>query len=376
MANGLAPYLLNDMKTLAGSSYAGTKVDLKGVLAMLVAGPGAQPIQANTLSGNKKEIRYWYRQRAVKAFAKNTASSSTSYCGSLLTPARLETTINVGNTREIAYHLSDELVASYTEEAAQRMASPGIPITGGATAEMMDIIMSAANGILGAINTDLLGLLTWGKNKVTGNANATTLNIGTVITNTLTAGMPKLIGDYKQNNLSGMPNVVGSGLFLNYMLTQPYKGLDSGGFNSQLATGLVNFFPDQDFATTVGTDNIGVFEPGSIQLVEYLEYTGFKAGQKPGASEFGVIALPAVAADGSLLPVKFDWQLKYIDCPTTLTDAYSGSSSTYQKGWSFIMKKDFGLFQIPSDSYRQEDPNYGVNGSLRYNVTNACDTCS
>lgn len=371
MANGLAPYLLNDMKTLAGSSYAGTKVDLKGFLAMLVAGPGAQPIQANTLSGNKKEIRYWYRQRAVKAFAKNTASSSTSYCGSLLTPARLETTINVGNTREIAYHLSDELVASYTEEAAQRMASPGIPITGGATAEMMDIIMSAANGILGAINTDLLGLLTWGKNKVTGNANATTLNIGTVITNTLTAGMPKLIGDYKQNNLSGMPNVVGSGLFLNYMLTQPYKGLDSGGFNSQLATGLVNFFPDQDFATTVGTDNIGVFEPGSIQLAEYLEYTGFKAGVKPGDSEYGVLVLPVFDSMGNAIPMKFDFQLRYLSCATSLTDLYTGNPTTFTKGWSLIIKKDFGLFQTPADAYEGGDPSRSVNGSLRYNVTNS-----
>lgn len=371
MANGLAPYLLNDMKALAGSAYAGQKVDLKGFLAMLVAGPGANPIQANTLTGNKKEIRYWYRQRAVKSFVGSTQSSSTQYCGKLLTPSRLETTISVANTREIAYHLSDELVASYTEEAQQRMATPGVPITGGATAEMMDIIMSAANGILAAINTDLFGLLTWGKNKVSGNNSATTLNIGTTITNTLTAGMPKLIGDYKQNNLSGVPNVVGSGLFLNYMLTQPYKGLDSGGFNSQMATGLINFFPDQDFATTVGTDNIGVFEPGSIQLAEYLEYTGFKAGVKPGDSEFGVLVLPAFDSMGNAIPVKFDYQLRYLSCATQLNDLYTGNQTTFSKGWSLILKKDFGLWQIPADAYDAGDGNRSVNGSLRYNVTNS-----
>jgi hypothetical protein len=371
MANGLAPYLLNDLKSLVGNAYPGSKVDLKGFLAMLTSGAGANPIQTSTLAGHKREVRFWYRNRNTKPQTDTSAS-----CDNVLTPARKEYTVSVGNTRQIAWHLPDELVASYMEEASQRVNIPGGPMNG-ASAELFDIIMSGANGILKGMNDDLLGLITWGKNRVTGASTATTLNIS-ADTNVqkLTTGMPKLMGDYKLNNLSGTPNVVGAGLFYQYMLTQPYKGLDQSGFNSALSTGLINFYADQDFADTVGSNQIGVFEPGAVQLVEYLEYTGFKAGQKPGASEFGVIALPAVASDGSLLPVKFDWQLKYIDCPTTLTDAYSGSSSTYQKGWSFIMKKDFGLFQLPSDSYRQEDGNYSVNGALRYNVTNACDTCS
>lgn len=371
MANGLAPYLLNDMKTLVGQSYPGSKVDLKGFLAMLTSGPGANPIQTSTLAGHKKEVRFWYRNRNTKPQTDTSAS-----CDNVLTPARKETTVSVANTRQIAWHLPDELVASYMEEASQRVSIPGGPIAG-ASAELFDIIMSGANGILEGVNDDLIGLITWGKNKVSGSNAAVTLNISADTgVQKLTTGFPKLLGDYKKNNLSGAPNVVGAGLFYSYMLSQPYKGLDQSGMNSMMAAAGINFFADQDFADTVGADHIGVFEPGALQLVEYLEYTGFKAGQKPGASEFGVIALPAVASDGTLLPVKFDWQLKYIDCPTTLTDAYSGSTATYQKGWSFILKKDFGLFQLPSDSYRQEDGNYSVNGALRYSVTNACDTCS
>ena len=378
MANGLAPYLLNDMKSMAGGAYAGTRIDLKGFLAMLVAGPGAAPIQANTLTGNKKEIRFWYRQRNLKAQVASgnqgspLTTGSTAFCGKLLTPARLETTIAVNNTQEIAFHLSDELVASYTEEAAQRMQNPGVPFSGGATNEMMDIIMSGANGILSAINQDLLtNLLTWGKNKVTGTNTATTLNIAQAAGTVLTGGMPKLIGDYKQNNLSGMPNVVGSGLFLNYILSQPYKGLDSAGMNSQLATGMINFFPDQDFDSVVGSNQIGVFEPGSIQLAEYLEFTGFKAGVKPGDSEFGVLVLPAFDSMGNAIPIKLDYQLRYLSCATTLTDLYSGNSTTFPKGWSLILKKDYGLFQTPSDAYYASDANRSVNGALRYSVTNS-----
>ena len=371
MANGLAPYLLNDLKTLAQGAYPSHKVDLKGFLAMLTSGNGAAPIQTSTLAGHKKEVRFWYRNRNTKPQTDTAAS-----CDQVLTPARKEATVSVGNTRQIAWHLPDELVAQYMEEASQRVNIPGGPING-ASAELFDIIMSGANGILQGVNDDLLGLVTWGKNRVSGSNAAVTLNLSAdTQVQKLTTGMPKLLSDYKLNDLSGMPNVVGAGLFYAYMLSQNWKGTDQGGFNSASATGMINYFADQDFANIVGANHIGVFEPGSIQLVEYLEYTGFKAGQKPGASEFGVIALPAMSVDGTMLPVKFDWQLKYIDCPTTLTDAYSGSSSTYQKGWSFIMKKDFGLFQVPSDAYRQEDGAYQVNGSLRYNVTNACDTCS
>lgn len=371
MANGLAPYLLNDMRSVVNGAYAGTKVDLKGFLAMLTSGAGANPIQTSTLAGHKKEVRFHYKKRNTKAQTDTSAS-----CDNVLTPARIETTVSVGNTRQIAWHLPDELVATYMEEASQRVSVPGGPING-ASAELLDIIMSGANGILEGVNDDLLGLVTWGRNKVSGSNAAVTLNISKdASVQKLDGGFPKLLSDYKRNNLSGTPNVVGAGLFYAYMLSQSYKGLDFAGMNSAIAAGGINFFADQDFADAVGANHIGVFEPGSIQLVEYLEYTGFKAGQKPGASEFGVIALPAVSSDGTVLPVKFDWQLKYIDCPTTLTDAYSGGTATYQKGWSFIMKKDFGLFQIPSDAYRNEDGNIAVNGALRYSVTNDCDTCS
>lgn len=366
MANGLAPYLLNDLKSLAGPAYPGQKVDLKGFLGMLVAGPGAAPIRQNTLTGNKKEVRFWYRQRATKSMTDTAAA-----CDQVLTPARLETTVSVNNVRQIAWHLTDELLAQYTEEAAQRMSTPGFSVGQGATAEIMDLIMSGANAITAGINQDLLGLLTWGRNKVSGNNASVTVNIPqTVTAQPLTSGMPKLLSDYKFNNLQGMPNVVGAGLFYNYILANQYKGLDSSGFNSQIATGMINMFPDQDFATVVGANDIGVFEPGSIQLVEYLEYTGFKAGVKPGDSEFGTLALPAMASDGTMLPVMFDWQLRYITCPTTLYDAYTGNSATYNKGWSLIMKKNFGLFQLPSDAYRNDDGNIAVNGSLRYTITN------
>lgn len=365
--NGIAPYLLNDLKSAVDMSYPGSKVDLKGFLAMLTSGPGANPIQQNTLTGNKKVVTFWYRQRPTLSMTDTAAA-----CDQLLTPARLETTVSVANVRQIAYHLSDELVASYTEEAAQRAAAPaGIPFSGGATGELLDIIYAGCNAILTGINRDLMGLMTWGRNKVSGNNASVTVNIPQTLSQNLGAGMPKLLSDYKLNNLMGSPNIVGAGLFYNYMLTQPYKGLDSIGQNSQIAAAGVNFFPDQDFASVVGANDIGIFEPGSIQLVEYLEYTGFKAGVKPGNSEFGVLVLPAVDTAGNVIPVKVDFQLRYLDCPTSYYDAYTGNSTTFQKGWSLILKKNFGLFQLPSDAYRNDDGNIAVNGSLRYTITNS-----
>lgn len=371
MANGFAPYLLNDIKSTVGNANASTKVDLHGFLKYLYTGAGANPIQTSTLAGHKKEVRFNYRQRNTKAQTDTVAA-----CDVVLTPARLETTVSVGNTRQIAWHLPHALVAQYMEEASARTNLPGSTPLTGVSAEMVEILYSGANAILKAMNDDTLGLITWGKNSVTGASTATTLNIPKDRNiQDLGVGMIKLLSDYHLNGLTGRPQVVGSGLMYSYMLSQPSMGgQDIFGFSSMRATQDVDFYADQDFASVIGANHFGVFEPGSIQIVEYIENLGFQAGRLAN-SQFGVLPIPVVDPLGNAVPVMFDFQLKEIDCPTTLTDAYTGDTATYTKGYSLALKKDWGLFQLPADSYRHEDAQRSVNGALRYNATNACDVC-
>jgi hypothetical protein len=105
-----------------------------------------------------------------------------------------------------------------------------------------------------------------------------------------------------------------------------------------------------------------------------MRYTGFKAGVKPGASQFFVIELP-MQMGNDVIPVKFDVQLRYNDCDETFTDAYYGTPLTLHKGYNLIISKTSGLFAIPADAYRATDPMVGNRGTLRYALSNNCDTC-
>lgn len=375
MANGLAPYLLADLKSIAGMATPSLKVDMKGLTAMLWATRSLnKPVALGTPQGHKKEQRYWYRQRNTVAQTDTSKS-----CDNVLTPSRLETTVSMNNTRQIAWHLPDELVASYMEDASARATIPGSTPSTTVSAEMMDIVFAGVNALLGGINQDLINLLVWGGNKANGagNANtAVTINISKDMTvQPLNNGMTKLLFDYKNNGLTGKMQAVGLGTMYEYILSQAWKGLDMGGVDTRIQAAMLDFYPDQDFATIVGAEHFGIFEPGAIHLVEYLEYTGFKAGNF-GVSTFGTMPIPTVDPMGNAVPLMVDFQLKYYDCPVTLTDAYTGASTTYQKGWALMLSKQFGLFQIPTNAYRAEDGSTGVTGALHYIASNNCDTCS
>ncbi len=373
MANGFAPYILKDLRAIAGDATPSVKIDIHGFLKYLLTGAGSRPIQTQLLegTGHKKEVRVKYRQRNTKAQTDTVAA-----CDVVLTPARLETTVSVNNTRSIAWHSPHELLAQYNDEASARVNIPNsVPLTG-FSAEFMEILFGGANAIMKGINDDILGLITWGKNSVAGVSTAVTLNIPKDKNiQDLTVGMIKLLSDYHMNGLTGRPQLVGSGLMYSYMLSQPMLSQgDTFGFDSRIPTANVDFWADQDFNTVIGANQFGVFEPGAVQLVEYLEHQGFIGG-KLANSTFGVMAFPVFDPLGNAIPVKFDFQLKELDCPTTLTDMYTGATSTYTKGYSLMIKKDFGLFQIPADAYRHEDLQRSVNGALRYTASNACDVC-
>lgn len=367
MALGKVPYLLRDISTYAGQANPSMKVDAHGLTAMTLANAQANPIVLQDVpgDGSKREVRIKRRQRLTKF----QTSASAATCDHVLTPARMEDTITIDSVVSTALYIKDDLLAQYEMES---MKNQPIGTLNGVSREMVEIMYSAANGLLKGLNDSLWAKVAYGKNVVSGTSTYVTLNLPQAVgTQPLTSGMSKLLFDYQRNSLTGRPQAVGTGLFHAYALTQPYKFVDSFGANSSMAMASLDFWPDIDLATnTTNANSIVVFEPGAIQLVERLEYTGVFGGVKPGASEFGVIGIP-VNVNGRIANVKFDAQLKYFDCPTTLTDLYSNQESTYAKGWALIMKKDFAVWQIPDDAYRHEDRLRSVNGALRYTVTNS-----
>lgn len=374
MALGYCPALLQSLAEVAKDANPMYKVQPNGFTSMLMRASTPSIIKNDSFNGHKRTVTIKYRPRITVAQTDTTAS-----CDNVLTQPYSEASVSVASYRQSGFHIDDEVLAQYCDDATKMASNGGRPSTL-MYQEVLEHIFSHANALLHGVNQDLLNLLVFGRNKVNGTTAAVSINLPKDSNvQPINNGVPKILGDYKKNGLTGRPQIVGQGIMLNYVLSQFAKGIDQSGFDSKIMTGVFDFWNDDDFDAIIGIDEIGVFESNALQIVEYLKYQGYKAGQKPGASEFGIMPLPMLV-NNEVVPVWFDWQLKYYDCETTLTDAYTGQSSTYQKGYSMIISKNFGLFQIPSDAYRYEDPMrgyaaVGVNGALNYLIANACDNC-
>lgn len=365
MSNGFAPYLLQHIQEATKGATPQFKIQPPGFSNLLFSqSPGSLKVMG--ANGHKKTVKVKYRQRYTKDFTDTSAS-----CDNVNVPVWKEAEVSVGSYRQIALHFEDETIAQYIEDASA-MSTVGAPPTA-LMAEILDAISSAADAILDGMDYDLLTLAAAviGVNRRTGDANAATINIALDTTNNpLANGVTQILTDYKRNLMSGRPQVVGSGLFHNWMLNQPAKVADQSGVDTRIQSANFDFFYDENAASLLGTNRILVYEPNAIQIVEYMKYTGFKAGAKPGASTFMVMPLPLIS-NGEIIPVKFDVQVKYNDCQETFTDAYYGTQLTLEKGWNVIISKDYGLFSVPSDAYRAGDALAGNRGSLYYVITNS-----
>ncbi len=134
--------------------------------------------------------------------------------------------------------------------------------------------------------------------------------------------------------------------------------------------GLPAFYFDKDSQDIWGTNQIGVFAPGSVKFISRNKYEGPYAGYR-GTSFFFTLQLPTNefgCAPDCLDQLRFDVQMKYIDCPTAVT--INGSATTVNRGWQVIISKDYSLWVQPQTAYRVDDPLFQTNGVLRYVLTN------
>lgn len=376
MANGYAPFLLQHLKQLVTDNYPGTKVTPTGFLKMLLLNnpslqiPDYEKIRLTNSQGHVKEIKLWYHPR-IKPSEVSTEPS----CDNNFIPVRKEMTLSATGYRQLSFFISDIEIAKYQEEASKTVAV-GQPATQ-LMNEHFTTIMTTVNGMMGSINLDLLGLVTWGDNATTGNNTAVSININqNTVINPLTDGFVRILNDYAANEFVGEPLMVGNGLMNAFQLQKAYA---SPGMNGVDLSKIGNYQWYYDLYTTTpwgGANNIGVFSPGSIGFVDLNQYVGFRA-KKLGNSTYFQIQLPVVPAqnDGTAELMTFDAQLKEIDCPTEVYDSNYGGVRTVKEGYQLIISKSYGLFQLPADAYQTGDRLEGNNGALRYTITNDCTEC-
>lgn len=371
MALGYAPYLLKTLSEFAGVDDPEYKLTPTGFLKMLLASNairGINVLKTNTPQGQIRQVQVKYRQRATMGVIKESDD-----CDIDLVQPYLESTLVAPRIAKVGIYVSYDELRRYVEDAI-RQESLGQPATT-LMKEHVDRIMSAANAILGFIDTKLLNDVDWGVNKTTGSTAKKFVNLNKDATvNGLNQGLAELLNDAFENEMWGSLQIVGSGLFNNFQISKVAAVAALNGIDVSKFTGY-NWFPDLYTSGTWGTNHIGIFSQGAIGFADIDKFLPPFAGQL-GVSTLFRASLPVMGNqnDGTVNGMTFDMQLKPIDCPTVLLNGY-GEETTYDKGFALFITKNYGLWQVPTDAYSSLDRLAGVNGSLQYEVTNDCSSC-
>lgn len=371
---GFVPGLLNHLKMATGAAYPGTKITSPGYLNYLLSdqSPGVKVVNEgwDGDDGHFREMKVKYRTRGIE---DNTSEDDN--CDIDVIPVYSEADVSLRFYRQIAIQLDDATIARYEKESSNTVlvGKPATPLMN----ELLGAIYEQLQGLFQGIDDDLTGVqsVNFGKNARTGLATSTTININkSADTLDLTDGFGRILADLVENEISGTPVIVGSGLFNNYDVQKAMLSANSGGVN--IAAFPYKFFYDKKTATKWGANQIGVFEPGAVKLLHRNRYLGDFGGPRPGGYLFTMTPNITDQFGNSLAPFKLDAQLKYYDCPTTLQVNSYGGTRTVGKGWVLIVSAFYDQFNIPSDAYDSSDALTGNNGTLRYTLTNDCDGCA
>lgn len=373
MANGFSLGLLKFTQEVSKKAAPDYKVHPRGFLAKLLITDDPTAFDYDAGNGHYRPIKVKHKQRFTAA-----QTTTTPGCDVTNTNPYIEESISVTGFRQLAFHIQNSTIAQFDIYASQKSGVGGATPNFDLMYEFLDTLKTAANGLLEAVNSDLVttALANAGVHRGTGSANPITLNLPlSTATNAVNAGINKLMYDYKFNGFSGRPQVVGSGLMGYHVMQQVSKGLDAAGIDTRIQTGGIDFWWDEDLPVVASAANrIAVYEPNAVQLIEYKRYRGPMWSDTPGASKFGGLVIPMVYFDGKEMkqvPVYFDWQLRFNDCDVEMPYVDGEESVLLQPGYNLILSKTFDLYTLSTTRYRTGDVLEGNRGSLLYNVTNA-----
>lgn len=370
MANGYSLGILQMQKDVSGDATPQFKLEPYGAVASLKLAHTPGKIKNDTYDGHSKTVKVKAKVRRTSADTGTTAS-----CAVGAKPAYVEQTVSIANVRRDAIYLEDawlQLLDSYATQDAGAIAD-----FGQAPFEMMDAIISMANGIIEGVNKDIITLMlaNMGVNRRTASAASTALNFNLSATvNNLNEGPNKIFQDFGVNNMKGSPIVLGGGNMEAFMLQQQAKTANaSNGIDTRIQANGMDFFRDYNVGALASGGNaantILTFEKDAVQFVEFMANRGPWFTAKKGTSIFGTIPLPMVSGN-QIVPVEFDFQFKSYDCDHDESDG-NGGTVTYHKGMNLILTKQFGLYTLPTTAFSASDPLYGNRGSLQYNITNS-----
>lgn len=364
MPNGFCTDLLYQVGEIAGENAPGRKMNVAGMLAMLLCcqNSSVSPVNAPFDRGHTRGMNITYRRRSLVSDVQ-----SEDNCDINIQPGKLEWQIPQLLHRQLSFHIADDLVRQYCVDASN-MRRLGTPPTA-VMQEVWEIIVDTANTLLAAINQALVTVQAteFGVNTTTGSSTGKFININRNGNDfALDDGVVEMMQDLLENRFCGTPCIVGGGIYSAFNQARALACCNAAGLNLG-QTGIPNFYWDQDTQTIWGANSIGVFAPGSVKFISRNKFVGSFAGDR-GASFFTTLPMPVEefgCADECLRDLVFDLQLKYYDCPTEIE-----GGEIIERGWQGILSKDFHLWTQPDNAYQAGDPLFGTNGTLKYFVSN------
>lgn len=368
MANGFLPgILLSSKQVFDGIINPQFKITPMGYLNMLLANGLPSVVSAGVENnGHLRNVTIKYRNRAVAG-----TSITTDDCTVQATDPWKEVAIPTIGLRHKAVFIDYDEIRKYELEASQTVmvGRPMPPM--GIMNELYGRVIENANALLQDVNSDLLTqqAASFGKNATTGLATVKTVNFPlSTQSNPLGQGWTMLMQDVMENEIR--PDnivIVGSGLIQGVKMQ--IQNNTQNTTQQNYPTGIAPILWDWNTTSKWGANQFGVFEKGSVQFININKWGGNFGGDKL-SSWLGTINLPLVDSLGnSLSSFKFDFQLRHIDCPQTLT--IGGVDTPVKRGWIFDLFANYAQFNIPSDAYNAADRLTGNNGTLRYVATNA-----
>lgn len=366
--NGYCPALLRTIEEVAGDNAPSRKLHNAGFLAMLQCcqNSSVNPINdGSENNGHTRTLTVSYRQRPTLDDVQDEDN-----CEINRIPQKLEWNLPGYTFASSSFFLSDEEIRKYCAEAS-RLRSIGSPPTQ-LMQEHYELFKETANIVMKKMNRDLVTEMAteFGVNTTTGSDTGKVINIARdgdqyILDN----GVVDMMRDIQENEICGQPCIVGGGLFAAYNMAQALSCCNAAGLDLSKA-GLPRFFFDKDSQTIWGENSIGLFAPGSVKLLEHLNYKGSFAGGPKGTSTFFTAPLPIAefgCAD-ACQNTEFDVQVRYIDCPTVIDVA--GVPTTVNRGWQVIVSKRYALWVQPTNAYANGDELDVTNGTLKYWIEN------
>ncbi len=359
---------------LYGTGYAGHKITPAGFMAMLLNNKAK--LESVDLSGDKNNghcvpVKVRYQKRITPSFVSTNDDCNIEHIPTWETDDALVTKI-----AKLGIFIPFEKIRKYYDAASKpvQVGSPSTKIM----MELWDTIVHASNAIIGNMNNTLLAeqAINFGVNIISANNAATVVNFpkdGTI--NDYDTGLTKILSDAMENEFMGNVDIVGAGHINSHQIQKGnnVKGLNSGGLNDSNFNNY-RFYYDPYTRTTWGANHVGVFEKGSVQLLDINEHKGFSAGEHGAVSLF-TIPIPVMSLNsvGEYPFIEMDAMLMFNECPKDIpvldvaTQTYV--NQTQKMGYYLILKKKYDSYYPPADIYRADDRLYQVNGTMRFEAT-------